>query len=159
VEGSELPARPMLEVTPVTEVLGDVAGDRRGIRRSRPCRSYASGHHVHHIQWSRAWRDPASRAAAEIVRIGEDRFTLEVDGAPIVARHHDLGRLGELVAGHGPRVEVQFAWHVLWFGDHLVSIRRAKPLDPCSDEVVGGALVVAASATETADHLRRAARR
>lgn len=144
-------------MTASREVEGDVRRDGRKVRLPVPCTSYASGHHAHWIQWSHAYREKESQHPATVLEIGDETFTIELDAEPVQLYHHDLGRLGEIVALQGPEIVEQFAWSVVWFGSYLISVRHSGPLEPCpQDQPVGGATVPLTTPEETADRLYRA---
>jgi hypothetical protein len=137
---------------------GDGSGDRRGIRLPLPCRSYAAGHHPHRIQWKQAFRDPDTRAAAEVVSIGIETFSIVGEGGTIELWNHDLERLALIVDRLGPEIVTQFRWGVIWVDTYLISVSRRGPLTPCPTEEAGGATVRATTEEETASRLLQAVR-
>jgi hypothetical protein len=110
----------------------DPGDSRPSIRASRPCLSYSAGHTVHPIQANRGRRDHDSRDNGRVVEI-DSSIVIEVAGKTQTFYNHDLDRARDLLAVIGPDVEVQRAWLLLWFDNHLVSIAPAKrgPLELC----------------------------
>lgn len=91
---------------------------------------------MHVIQWRKAFTDPDTRLPARVLTVGDTDLTVRCRGETYRLANHDLARARDLFAVHGPEVQLQRRWGVLWFGPHLISIRDADtgPLGPCQTE-------------------------